>query len=257
MTRTRRHLVALLVLLLWCAAGPGSAQPVPTPALPAEVDHVAAADEAARSLDYDSALKHLETAAGSADEARLAWIRRRQALYERLLGIPALIQVARDDPGKLVGEGVTRGGRALGGLLQLLELGVTGGAAIGNRRWDLGSLSLQLDGDQTRAVEAPEIAQVRLTWAGPSQTGWPTYWRLETAEILLHTGELLAGRPTWFLPVSVLSVREPGAEEDTDITVLPMITRETNGDDLVAELVLIGGPPALAASAPTPEEGTP
>ena len=247
MTHTLRTMGFYVALCLCVTALPvtGQDSSPPDPA----ADLLAVADQAARDLDYAKALEGVSAAALSAAPPELAMLKQRQVLYERLLEMTSLLEFARENPTKLVGQGTTRGDTHLEGLIQLFELGIVEGAALGNRRQAFGFLSLQVGEEQLRKVAAREIAQVAVEWLPPPEDGWPAHWYIEKIRVVLHTGEVLEGQPTWYLPVSALSVGEPESEEDTDLSAFPMALKQVEPDDLVRELIIVGGPP----TAPVPE----
>ena len=242
--RRRLALQALLALAL-CLPGlltvpaAGQENDAPGPAL----SPLEAADEAARALDYDMALQHLSTAIAAATEPQAVLLRRREALYERYLGMSWLLQQAASEPGRLVGMAVTRDGRTLAGQLRLLELGVVPGARIGTRLLDRGSLRLMVD-DDVRELAPEDLALIEVTWTPPGGNGGLTYWSTKSIHMTLHTGEVVEGRPTWVLPISHVAMRVEGAEQDTAINVLPASDRTPQPGDLVAEIILLGAPGA-------------
>lgn len=237
--------VVLLSLRLAVGAlGQEAPAPPPTP--------LALADEAARAYDYDQALKQLAKAAATAKPEELARIKQRQVLYERSLGMTSLVTFARDtakdNPRSLVGFATTRGGKTLSGLIQLCDLGVTDKAGLGNRHLDRGALSLRLADGSERTVTGPEVAQLSVTWLTPEESKRTGQWVISKLRIVTQAGEVLEGTPTWVLFLSSLSVRPPGADDDTDRIVYPGL--KDGGEDLVAELTLLGGPPLPPPPAP-------
>jgi len=246
------RLLCCLVLLAGCMVEVGAQD---TPAAPADPwgASLNAADEAARGLDYEKALEHLGKAAELATGDIASRIKARQVLYERFLGMSALIETARENPGKLVGQGSTRGGRQFLGLIRLLEIGVYPTARIGNRVPDRGTLAVRLDAERTRLVKGSQIAMVALTWRPPAETGWPKYWGLEKLRIVLHTGEVVEGTWDGLLPVSSLSFREPDKDEDTTIDAYPSMVGEFSPDDLVRQVVILGAPQVPATEEPSEE----
>lgn len=233
-------ILAALLCLALVIAPPAAGQDVP--AAGALRVTVAAADAAARALDYEAALTLLAQAEQFADEAQLSRLRARQALYERYLGMWWLLEHAADNPGRLVGYAVTRGGRQLAGLVQLVELGVTPSARIGNRLLNRGRLAVRLGEDNVREVAGPDIALLNMTWAPPAPNGTAPHWTLQALCVTLHTGEVLRGAPNWVLPISALAVRVPETGEETSITVLPASGKEYRPEDFLAEVVFIGAP---------------
>lgn len=226
------------------------------PVEPTRAD-LSAADEAARAFDYQKAIEELEKAQPDADAGQKPLIKRRLALYERYLGMSWLIEQASDRPAKLVGQGMTRGGKQLLGLIQLLELGVTPTARIGNRLLNQGSLALRVGGNGTRVIPAREAAQISITWSPPKPDDWPNYWFIEKIRVMLQTGEVVEGAPTWVLPISSVSVREPGAEEDLTVNAFPALGKELEPKDLIAELLIIGAPPVKKPAAAPPATESP
>lgn len=204
---------------------------------------LAAADQAARELDYETALARLGEAAKLATAAQLPALQRRQALYEKFLAMDDLLELAGENEGAMVGVGATRGGKSLAGLVQLVELGVTPGAAIGNRVMDKGRLTLQSPSGQPRSVRGDEVAQLQVQWQEPDEAAGRPVWSIASLRIVLQTGEEVVGRPTWVMCMGSMSFRPAGAEDDTDILALPIIGREFNPDDLAAELLVLGAPP--------------
>lgn len=249
----------LRIAVLACVlALPAAAQDAPPTEAPP--DPLADADSAARAFDYEAAIAALETAIAvrrGQDESPtedLANLTRRQAMYERILGLPALIDLARENPGKLVGCAATRGGKQLAGRIQLFELGAVEGAGIGNRILGGGTLKLRVGEGEIVSLDARRIACVRVTWARPEESGGRDYWSVGQVRIVLQNGEAVEGAATWVLPISSLSVREPGADEDTTINVFPVLGGECNPEDLVAEVLIIGAPPDETPALATPEE---
>lgn len=214
---------------------------------------LAAADQAAREFDYEAAISLLSDAEGFADEAMVPRLRARQALYERYLGMWWLVEQAADNPGRLVGLAVTRGGRQLAGLIQLVELGVTPTARIGNRLLDRGRLGVRTGPGEIREVAADDIALLTVTWARPRPEAAVPHWTLKAMSITLHTGEAVQGAPSWVLPISSLAVRAPATGEETTITVLPASEREYRPEDFLAEVVFIGAPAPQTPSTETEE----
>jgi hypothetical protein len=192
----------------------------------------------------------LEQAAAGASEPLAGQIKQRLALYEQFLAMTELIQQARDNPTRIVGTGTTRGGRQLSGLLHMFELGIIPGARIGNRVLDEGFLALKTDGDTVRRMAAREIAQVTVDWVQPKADGWPNYWTIGKVRVVLQTGEVVEGTPTWVLPLSTLTVRPAGAEEDDSVSAYPLSPKGFTPDDLVSQVTILGAPPAAAPSKP-------
>jgi hypothetical protein len=237
-----------LVALLGVLALPAVCQEAgPTPA--PEPTALDVADAAARSLDYEAAQAALSRASEGAGAEVVARIKQRQIVYERLLSLPALVEFGRQNPGAMIGLAITRDGRHLQGRIQALELGVTAGGAIGNRRLDQGGLALRLADDSIRTIPGPHIAQLSITWLDPDAPGGTGMWGIEKLRLVLHNGEVVEGKPTWLIPLCSLSVRAPGAAEDTDLSTFPGLDAEADVTGLVTELVLLGGPPV----APAPE----
>ncbi|MCE5217195.1 hypothetical protein LLH03_09225 [bacterium] len=218
-------------------------QETPAPVTPAPPTPLEAADQAARAFDYATALKSLEQAASSASAEDAARLKQRQALYEQYLGLTTLVDLARDNPDRLVGVATTRGGRKLAGLVQMAELGIKPEARIGNRVIDDGAFALAVSAESTVTVKAREIAQFAVTWAAPTPEGWPNYWSIAKIHAVLQTGEVVEGKPTWFLPLSTLTVRETPDAEDTTIAVYPAMGKPISADDLLSEVILVGAPP--------------
>lgn len=239
---------------------PGPAVPAPAPPLSpappvaeasaAALAAVAAADEAARSLDYETAIQELERAvAAGLPPDQVMLIRRRMVLYERYLGMTALLDLARENPGRLVGGGTTRGGTQLWGLLQVVELGCVDGGGIGNRLRDQGALAVRTADGQVRSVPARAIAQVRIGWLPPGPATRP-FWSIGSLELLLQSGEIVTGTPTWALPMSSFWVRPPDATEDLNASAFPAMGKNLRPEDLMAEIIIIGAPPAAPAALP-------
>jgi len=204
-----------------------------------------AADQAARELDYETALARLGEAAKLATAAQLPALQRRQALYEKFLAMDDLLELAAGNEGAMVGIGATRGGKALAGLVQLFELGVTPGAAVGNRVLDKGRLSVQPPSGPPRSVRGDEIAQLQVQWQEPDEAAGHPVWSIASLRIVLQSGEEVVGRPSWVMCMGSMSFRPAGAEDDTDVLALPIIGREFDPNDLAAELLVIGAPPGL------------
>lgn len=232
----------LCYALIWVMAAAYGQEP-PASVTPAPPTPLEAADEAARAFDYATALKSLEQAAGSASAEEAARLKQRQALYEQYLGLTTLVELARDNPDRLVGVATTRGGRKLAGLVQMAELGIKPEARIGNRVIDDGAFALAVSDERTVTVKAREIAQLAVTWTAPIPEGWPNYWSIAKIRLVLQSGEVVEGKPTWFLPLSTLTLRETPEAEDTTIAVYPAMGKPINADDLLSEVILVGAPP--------------
>lgn len=242
----RIAVLAGAVHLCACAAAqePGApSTPVAASVAPSS-PYLQAADEAARSYDYAAASRLLEQAAAGAAEPLAGQIKQRLALYEQFLAMTQLLQQAKDNPGRMVGTGTTRGGRQLSGLLHMFELGIIPGARIGNRVLDEGFLALKAGGDTVRRMAAREIAQVSVEWVAPRTEAWPNYWTIGKVRVVLQTGEVVEGTPTWILPLSTLTVRPAGAEEDDSVTAYPLSPKGFTPDDLVSQVTILGAPPA-------------
>jgi hypothetical protein len=219
-----------------------------TPSAPAATanPYLQAADEAARAYDYVTASKLLEQAAAGAAEPLVAQIKQRLTLYEQFLAMTDLLQQANDNPDHMVGTGTTRGGRQLSGLLHMFELGIIPGARFGNRALDEGSLALKVGGDNVRRMTAREIAQVFVEWLQPKTDAWPNYWTIGKIRVVLQTGEVVEGTPTWILPLSTLTVRPAGKDEDDSVSAYPLSPKGFSPDNLVSEVTILGAPPAPA-----------
>lgn len=211
---------------------------------------MSAADAAAGTGDYEASLLRLAEAADLASGERLVRIARRRALYERFLAMDELLTLARENQGQLVGIGATRSGKSLAGLVQLFELGVTPGAAIGNRLLDKGSLLLRMADGSGRLLPGDQIARIQVLWEPPQSPSERSEWTIGSLRVMLQSGEEIVGSPTWVMCMGSMSFRAPGAEEDADIVALPLIGREFSPDDLAAELLLIGAPLALRPEGP-------
>ena len=220
----------LCYALIWVMAVAYGQEP-PASVTPAPPTPLEAADEAARAFDYATALKSLEQA------------KQREALYEQYLGLTTLVELARDNPDRLVGVATTRGGRKLPGLVQMAELGIKPEARIGNRVIDDGASALAVSDERTVTVKAREIAQLAVIWTAPIAEGWPNYWSIAKIRLVLQSGEVIEGKPTWFLPLSTLTLRETPEAEDTTIAVYPAMGKPINADDLLSEVILVGAPP--------------
>ena len=237
--RLQGALGAVLYAALVIATPAAGQDPLAADALRAAL---VAADQAAREFDYEAAIGHLTGAERLADDAQAPHIRARQAFYERYLGMWWLLEQAADNPGRLVGLAVTGGGRHLAGLIQLVELGVTPTARIGNRLLNRGRLGVRVGGEQVREVAADDIALLSLSWAPPGPDAPVSHWTLQALRIALHTGEVVQGTPSWVLPISSVVVRAPLTGEETTITVMPASGKEYPPGDLLAEVLIIGAP---------------
>ena len=231
-----------LAILLGALVLPAICQEAAPAAVP-ELTPLAAADEAARGLDYVRAQDFLTRAAEGASPELVGRIKQRQILYERFQSLGPLVDFARQNPGVMVGLAITRDGRNLQGRLQVLELGVTSAAAIGNRRLDKGSLALRLADDATRNIPGAEIAQLSIGWLAPDAAAGTGLWSIEKIRAVLQSGEVVEGKPTWLMPLCALSVRPPDATDDTELIAFPGMDPQAGVDGLVMELVILGGPP--------------
>jgi hypothetical protein len=229
-----------------CLCACASAQEPAAGSAAAVEPYLQAADEAARGYDYAAASGLLEQAAAAATDPLAGQIKQRLALYEQFLAMTDLLQQAKDNPDRMVGTGTTRGGRQLSGLLHMFELGIVPGARLGNRVLDEGALSLRVDKEDVRRMAAREIAQVSVEWLQPKTDAWPNFWTISKIRVVLQTGEVVEGTPTWILPLSTLTVRPAGAEEDDSVSAYPLAVKGFSPDDLVSQITILGAPPAAA-----------
>lgn len=209
---------------------------------------LAAADEAARAYDYEAALGHLERAlqAGAADAVK-AGIEQRRTLYEHFLGMSALVQAAKDDPERLVGQVTTRGGQQLAGYVRLVELGVSPEARIGERISDLGRIAIATGAEQPVVASAREIAELTVDWTGPTENAVPSYWTLGKIRAVLQSGTVIEGTASWTLGLSAIAVRRLDAEEDTLVEAYPSFGRAFDPANLVSQVTIIGAPQQAGA----------
>lgn len=234
---TPARLPALAGLLLLALAPCALAQDSPvTPAL-------AAADDAARAFDYEGAVTHLEKALeAGAEEPVKAALTQRRALYEHFLDMPALVQAAKDDPDRLVGQVTTRGGQQLPGYIRLVELGVTPDARFGERVAGLGEMVLADGENLLPPVKAREIAEMTVDWVEPAENSVPGYWTLGKLRIVLHSGTILQGTASWTLGLSAVAVRGFEDGEDTLVEAYPSFGRDFDTAKLMSQITIIGAP---------------
>lgn len=262
--------LGMWLLALWCALA--GAQGDTASGLAQAIE---AADAAARGFEFEAALQHLEKAIPLAAPEVAARLARRSELYERYLGTPSLVALAKDNPALLVGQGATRGGAQLSGLVRLVELGIVPDARIGNRIPGLGRIAL-LTGTGEALIPAAQIAQMTMAWTGPEQEAVTGGWTLTRVTVVTRDGGVFEGEPTWQLSMSAFGTRGADDDEDSMVEAYPSFGREFSPDNLLSEIVLVGAPGSapvvtepVVAPAPTeppapapepvtqPTEGTP
>ena len=158
-----------------------------------------------------------------------------------LLGVSAFAQ----DIGKLEGTVYLRSGQTLSGVIRIAELGVVPGSGIGTLLGGGGAFIVEVDGeDQT--VAASDLKMMEASWANVGTEQDPI-WKIEQITLTTQDGVKIAGKPTWLIHASEVSI-----EGQPAVHAFPLAGADFSPDNFISRIVL--GEPLPEEVPPTTEE---
>lgn len=147
----------------------------------------------------------------------------------------------------LRGTVTLRGGETLTGTIVLAEFGVVVGAGIGTLRPDLGSICLEVEGQQV-TVPGGDLTLIEAEWVQGGDAENPS-WEIASISLTRRDGQKLSGKPTWLLHGTTARVLTDDDEIQRVSTVQPM--EEGFTPDALIQSVLIGDEWPAGAVQPT------
>jgi len=168
-----------------------------------------------------------------------------------LLGVSVFAQ----DANKLEGTVYLRSGQTISGVIRIAELGVVPGSGIGTLLGQGGAFTVDVDGeDQT--VPASNLKMLEASWANVGTEQDPI-WKIEQITLTTTDGEKIAGKPTWLIHASEVSI-----EGQPAVHAFPLAGTDFSPDNFISKIVLGESlteevPPTAEEIAPPAEEIAP